>query len=138
MDAPDSPHEDSDTPARHEKPPVETLIGRALRLKCPRCGNGPLFESWFQMPQRCSGCNLKYERAPGYFLGSTYINYGLTAVLLLLVYPTLHFGCGLSNKQLAPWLAGLVVAFPLFVFRYSRALWLALDCQFDRSMYDAE
>ena len=86
------------------------------------------------MPEQCSGCRLKYERAPGYFLGAAYINYGVTAVLLLIVYPMLHYGFALSNKDLAPWLAGLVVAFPLFAFRYARALWLALDCQVEGTL----
>jgi uncharacterized protein (DUF983 family) len=136
MDEADSPLETDAPLMRMPKPPVEALIGRALRLRCPRCGIGPLFSGWFTMPERCSGCRLKYERAPGYFLGAAYINYGITAVLLLVVYPTLHYGFALSNKDLAPWLAGLVILFPLFAFRYARALWLALDCQFDRSMME--
>jgi uncharacterized protein (DUF983 family) len=113
------------------RPALETLVMRALRLRCPRCGEGRLFSGWFTMPVRCSRCGLKYERAPGYFLGSTYINYGLTALGLVVAYTGLHFGLGLTNRQLAPWLAGFCVLFPLWAFRYARALWLALDCHFD-------
>lgn len=134
----DPPPLHDSTPSRFPKPPIEKLVGRALRLRCPRCGTGRLFNGWFTMPQRCSDCRLKYERAPGYFLGASYINYGLTAVLLLFVYPTLHYGVGLSNKELAPWLAGLVILFPLLAFRYARALWLALDCQFDQSLLEID
>jgi hypothetical protein len=75
-----------------------------------------------------------YERAPGYFLGSSYINYGLTAVVLIIAYLVLHYGLDLTNRQVAPWLAGFCVLFPLWVFRYARALWLAVDCHFDRSV----
>jgi len=137
MDTPESPAEDAvSTHRRFPKPPVETLIARALRLRCTRCGQGKLFTGWFTMPERCSHCNFKYERDPGYFLGSAYINYGVTAVILLIAYPILHYGFALTNQQLAPWLAGLCVVFPLWAFRYARALWLALDCQFDASAYD--
>lgn len=137
MDTPHTPADDAFTTGpRFPKPPVEMLIGRALRLRCPRCGQGKLFSGWFTMPERCNGCNFKFERDPGYFLGSTYINYGVTAVILLVAYPILHYGFGLTNQQLAPWLAGLCVVFPLWAFRYARALWLALDCQFDASVYE--
>lgn len=132
-----APHPVSETDSRRfRKPPAETLIRRALRLRCPRCGVGRLFVGWFRMPERCAHCSLKYERAPGYFLGSAYINYGLTALLLLVLYPLLHYGMGLTNRELAPWLAGVCVLFPLWAFRYARALWLAMDCHFDRSVYE--
>lgn len=112
-----------------------TLISRALRLRCPRCGVGRLFTGWFSMPQRCSECGFRIqEREGGYYLGSTYVNYGVTAVLLLMLYPVLHYGFALSNEELAPWLTGACIAFPLWFFRYARALWLALDCHFDPSV----
>jgi uncharacterized protein (DUF983 family) len=114
--------------------PLGTLLSRALRLRCPRCGSGRLFSGWFTMPERCSGCRFKYERAPGYFLGSSYINYGLTAVVLIIAYLVLHYGFHLTNQQVAPWLAGFCVLFPLWAFRYARALWLAIDCHIDRSV----
>jgi hypothetical protein len=137
MDTPPPPADDAVTARpRFPKPPVETLIGRALKLRCPRCGQAKLFSGWFTMPERCSHCSFKFEREPGYFLGSTYLNYGATAVILLFLYPTLRFGFGYTNQQMAPWLAGLCVAFPLWFFRYARALWLAMDCQFDKSVYD--
>lgn len=116
------------------RPSLETLIGRALKLQCPRCGAGRLFRGWFTMPERCSECRLKFERAPGYFLGSTYINYGLTAVSLTAAYVLLHFGAGLSNRQLFWPLTAFCIAVPLTVFRHARALWLALDSHFDQSI----
>lgn len=116
------------------KVPPETLIGRALRLRCPRCGVGRLFTGWFTMPQRCSECGFRLERPGGYYLGSSYINYGLTAVALLGAYLVLHFRFGWTNQQLAPWLAAFCVLFPLWAFRYARALWLAMDCHFDQSV----
>ena len=120
------------------RPSAETLIARALKLRCPRCGNGQLFIGWFTMPERCSDCGLKYERAPGYFLGSSYINYGLTAVALTILYIALHFGLGWSNRELTFPLVGFCVIFPLLSFRHARALWLALDCHFDKSILAGE
>lgn len=125
---------DNETAPPVPRPSAEMLIGRALRLRCPRCGEGKLFIGWFTMPQRCPVCNLKYERAPGYFLGSSYINYALTAVALTVMYMALHFGLGWSNRELTFPLVGFCVLFPLISFRHARALWLALDCHFDKSI----
>ncbi|MEZ6067745.1 MAG: DUF983 domain-containing protein [Planctomycetaceae bacterium] len=124
----------AEAPAPLPRPPAEQLIGRALRLRCPLCGVGTLFTGWFTMPVSCPGCGLKYERAPGYFLGSSYINYGITAVLLTITYLVLHFGFGLTNRQLMYPLVGFCCLFPLWTFRYARALWLAMDCHFDKSI----
>lgn len=90
------------------------------------------------MPERCENCGLKYERAPGYFLGSAYVNYGITAIVLMASYFSLHFGVGWTNRQLAVPLAGFCMLFPLFAFRYARAIWLALDCHFDSSVLSDE
>ena len=124
---------DDDSPPQ-PRPSLEMLIGRALRLRCPRCGEGKLFKGWFTMPERCSECRLKYERASGYFLGAAYINYGLTAVMLTVTYFSLRFGFHLSNRQLAAPLAGFCIIVPLMLFRFARALWLAIDCHIDKSV----
>lgn len=120
------------------RPTIETLLGRALRLRCPRCGEGRLFLGWFTMPERCEHCRFKYERAPGYFLGSAYVNYGITAVILMITYFLLHFGVGWTNRQLAAPLSVFCVLFPLWAFRYARAIWLALDCHFDSNVMSDE
>ncbi|MBW3543408.1 MAG: DUF983 domain-containing protein [Planctomycetes bacterium] len=118
--------------------PFGTIVSRALKLRCPRCGAGPLFRGMFRMYDRCSSCGLKYERAPGYFLGSAYINYGVTAVLLTVAYVVLHFGFELTNRQLMAPLMTLVVVFPLAFFRWARSWWLAMDCYIDREGFESD
>jgi uncharacterized protein (DUF983 family) len=116
---------------------VQLLI-RAFRLRCPRCGQGRLFTGLFSMPVECSHCRLRYERAPGYFLGSIYINYGVTAVALTIGYFILHAALRFTNRQLAAPLVGFCVVFAMFFFRYARALWLTLDCFFDPASFDIQ
>jgi uncharacterized protein (DUF983 family) len=79
------------------RPSRAVLISRALRLRCPLCGTGQLFRTWFKMKPACAHCRLKFEREPGYYLGSIYINYGLTAVLM-----TLGYMLGVVFKWAAP------------------------------------
>ena len=90
------------------------------------------------MHEKCPNCNLLYERAPGYFLGSTYINYALTAILLTSTYVGLHFFAEIDNKYLIWPLVIFCIAFPLFFFRYARSLWFALDCYFDVSGFERD
>jgi hypothetical protein len=79
------------------------------------------------MNDRCPACDLHYEREPGYFLGSIYINYGLTALLVTIAYFTLYFSHVVS-PQAALWIVtAFALAFPIWFFRYARSLWLGFD-----------
>jgi uncharacterized protein (DUF983 family) len=116
-------------------------LGRAARLRCPRCGETPLFPrrgargtplarriaGWFTMVPSCALCGLVFERAQGYFVGAIYLNYAATVGLVMGGYLTLWAFSDLSTgAQLALWLP-VALAFPLWFFRYSRSLWLALE-----------
>ena len=35
---------------------------RALALRCPWCGKGPVLASWFRLRERCGACGLRLER----------------------------------------------------------------------------
>jgi uncharacterized protein (DUF983 family) len=102
------------------------VAGRAVRLRCPRCGQTPLFTGWFRMHARCDLCGLVFERAQGYWVGAIYVNYAATA-LIAVTGAFVLWGHGMSmTGQLALWIPFCVI-FPLWFFRYSRSLWLALE-----------
>lgn len=104
-----------------------TLVWRAIRLRCPLCGAGRLYASWFKMRPECPVCQAKFEREAGFFLGSIYFNYGLTAVIATIVYLVLFF-LRLDSHPLAT-IGPLVfvILFPLWFHRYARSLWLGFD-----------
>ena len=54
--------------------------GGRSRLRCPRCGRAPLFRGWFRMNAVCAVCDLRFERAQGYWVGAIYVNYAATTV----------------------------------------------------------
>ena len=102
-------------------------LRRAIALRCPRCGGTPLFRGWFTMAPACALCGLRFERAQGYFVGAIYVNYALTTVIAIAGYFVLWIYTEISTAvQLALWLP-FVTLFPLWFFRYSRSLWLALE-----------
>jgi uncharacterized protein (DUF983 family) len=108
-------------------PGTATLLWRALRLRCPKCGGAAIFLGWFAMNDRCPACGRLFNRSPGYFLGSIYFNYGLTAVLVVIAYFSFYFSHLMSGTPLLVLLTAFIVVFPLWFFRYARSLWLALD-----------
>ena len=47
------------------RPKVRQVLWRGWRRRCPQCGEGRLFESWFRMARDCMVCGLRFERRPG-------------------------------------------------------------------------
>ena len=90
--------------------PGRRIAPRALRLRCPRCGETPLFRGWFTMELACRLCGLRFERAQGYFVGAIYINYAVTTVIAVGGYFLLWRWLDLSTgAQFAIWVPFLVV-----------------------------
>ena len=111
-------------------------LGRILccsfQLKCPQCGEGALFQTYFKMFTHCAVCNLKFERESGYFIGAMYINYGATVLtafpsyFLFEKFTSIPFYVNLSVWAL------FSAIFPVIFYRYSKSLWLNLDYIFSR------
>jgi uncharacterized protein (DUF983 family) len=110
----------------------KTKVGRALLLRCPRCGSGGILASWFSLRERCPSCGLVFDRGEGHdhWLGAYAINLvlaeGLAAVIALAVlratWPK-YMGAQVTGMVLA-------VALPVLLFPFSRTLWLAWDLAF--------
>lgn len=103
------------------------LVGRALRLRCPLCGQGRLFKGLFAMNERCPHCSVKFEREPGFFLGSIYINYGVTAVVTSVLYLALMFSNWRSDIEQMGVTVAVAILLPLFLHRHARSLWAGFD-----------
>lgn len=110
---------------------LRTILWRSLRLRCPRCGEGRLFTGWLSMHERCPHCDFPFARGPGYFLGSIYFNYGLTALISTATYLGLFLGAGVDPDRLLWFVLAFCVLFPLWFFRYARSLWVGFDQYFD-------
>jgi hypothetical protein len=79
------------------------------------------------MHERCPHCDVKFEREPGFFLGSIYINYGLTALIVAVAYPLLLFAWNVPERQLLLGAVAFTVIFPILIFPVARSLWLGFD-----------
>ncbi|MBI3002357.1 MAG: DUF983 domain-containing protein [candidate division NC10 bacterium] len=106
---------------------IARILARGTRLRCPRCGAGPLFRGPFRMHEECLACLLPFEQEQGYFVGAIYVNYAATALVLVAVFVVFQLFPGvpiLLQLLLGGFLAVLV---PLIFFRHSRSLWMSLD-----------
>ena len=109
-----------------EQPPLRALLARALRLRCPRCGQGRLYAHGLTMLERCPVCGLRYEREQGYFVGAVYVNYAITTVTVLggVIMLDQLFGLSLATQLIVA--VPLALLLPLLVHRHARSIWLAV------------
>lgn len=86
-----------------------------------------MYSNWLRMNAQCEHCGTKFEREAGFFLGSIYFNYGLTALLVTVTYLILFFKRLESHPLTIAGTLTFVVLFPLWFHRYARSLWLGFD-----------
>ena len=104
-------------------------LGRALRLRCPVCGRGALFRGWFQGRATCPACGFHLEREEGYYLGAMLVNVVVAELLFVIGFAiTLIKTWPTPPWTLLTWGSMIGVAlFPIILYPFSRAVWLALD-----------
>ncbi len=109
-----------------------SLAMAVLNSRCPHCREGDMFErpayrldSFYKMYPECTHCGQDFLIEPGFYMGASYIGYGFTAVISVVValcYVTFF-------PKLNPWiviggiLAIIAILLPL-IFRYGRTLML--------------
>ncbi len=109
-----------------------------FHLKCPRCAEGDLFETPtfsfrkpFEMPQHCPKCGQPYFLEPGFYYGAMFISYIWTGWVSLLFVGILIWGFGLGVNAAFALLVLLMAVLYVWIFRVSRAMWLAFNVKYD-------
>jgi uncharacterized protein (DUF983 family) len=116
------------------KSSVATKFVRALGLGCPRCGSHGILRHWFKMQDHCPGCGLALERGESsdFWIGAYVFNLA-GGELLAIGIPVIWV---ISSSPNPPWgriqalAIVLAIVMPLFLFPFSRTLWLAWDLSF--------
>ena len=116
------------------------LYGRALRLRCPHCGEGRIKGSWMKMRRVCPACGLRTDRGEeDFFLGAMMANMVLSEFLVVLAaiayivvrYPDVPWDA-------VGWMAlALAVVAPFLFYPFGHSVWLASDILI-RPVTDAE
>jgi uncharacterized protein (DUF983 family) len=106
------------------RPPVRVVLGRGMRGRCPRCGEGRLFQRWVETFERCSECHLLYQRNYGDIWMFTNI---MDRVPILFGIAAVFFGFRATNLVTGSlFLAALAIPM-IATVRHRQGLALALD-----------
>jgi uncharacterized protein (DUF983 family) len=107
-------------------------LGRGMARRCPRCGSGDLFASFFRLRSRCPRCAYGFEREEGYWLGAMIVIMALTE----LVFAAFFVGGMVLTWPDVPWTLLLVVGValniivPVFGYPWSQTTWMGLHLAF--------
>ena len=106
------------------------LTARGLSLRCPRCGGGSIFRSWWSLKPTCPHCHFELDRGErDFWIGGYAVNLVLAEFIVTVILLTIV----LVRWPVVPWTflqfggAALAVIFPILTFPLSRVLWLAWD-----------
>jgi uncharacterized protein (DUF983 family) len=119
---------------RGAKSSTSAKFGRAILLRCPRCGGRGILRTWFKMADRCPTCGLALERgeASEFWIGAYVFNL-VAGEILAIGIPIIWM---IASAPRQPWTAIqitaalLAVVLPIAFFPFSRTLWLAWDLSF--------
>jgi uncharacterized protein (DUF983 family) len=107
-------------------------------MKCPKCRQGDLFLSPFNiskpiaMHEKCTNCNQDFEPEPGYYFGAMFISYIWTGWFCLFIVGIAMLIFGWSANQSIALLIGILVISYLWILRISRSMYIHLDVKYKR------
>ena len=111
-----------------------------LNSKCPRCHEGDFhltnnpydLKNFGKNHEKCSECEYRFEKEPGFFYGAMYVSYSLAiafsvaiGVAILVLFPSATYVVHIAGILLV-----IVGTMPL-TFRLSRVIWMNLFQHFD-------
>ena len=115
-------------------PTLLTAAGRALTLRCPRCGARGILAGWFALKDACPVCALGLRRVPDSdeWFGGYFVN--LIASELLMVFVVV--GYVLATIPDVRWenveVLGvvMVIVSPIVSYPFAKILWVAVELEF--------
>ena len=104
---------------------------RGLKLRCPACGVGRLYQSFVKMNDECPCCHMVFAREQGYFIGAIYVNVIVTESLIFSAYLISLWVLPVITSTVYIVLFILAFMLPLAFYRHARSIWLSFDYVID-------
>ncbi|MGH2755292.1 MAG: DUF983 domain-containing protein [Actinomycetota bacterium] len=107
-------------------------IARGFKRRCPRCGEGKAFDSYFRLRTHCPVCRYPFEREEGYWTGAMIVNIAACEIWFFV----LLVGVLIATAPDVDWGTVLIVALvtngllPIVFYPFSKTIWMALDLHF--------
>ena len=111
-----------------------------FKMKCPRCQEGDFFISHpydlrkaGNTHEKCSNCDLKYSKEPGFYYGAMYVSYGLTVALFVAMWVSfnLFFENISVGLQIFLIISTTVLLTP-YIYALSKIIWINIIIKYDR------
>ena len=136
-----------------DKKPKPNYLWSILTLRCPRCRRGDMFRNKnpykklslhniLNMYDHCPVCHQKYDLEPGFWIGTSYVSYGVMVAISAISFMIWWFIVGISvdDNRVFYWIIfnGLLLLFlQPWVMRLSRLIYLGFFVKYNEN-YDKE
>jgi len=110
-------------PSGHET--IWPRLWRGMKLRCPRCGNGKLFQAYFKPVEHCSNCQQKWSdvRAD---LAPAWAAMTLSAHLTVLIWHFAFWRTDMPDWLLITYLSIIATAICLISLPSMKGLFMAI------------
>lgn len=113
---------------------IGRAAGRALLLRCPRCGARGMIAGWLKLKDACPVCALALRRAPEHdeWFGGYFVNLIASESLMLAVV----IGFVAWSWPAVPWTTVealavvMVIVSPVLSYPFAKLLWIAVELVF--------
>jgi uncharacterized protein (DUF983 family) len=106
---------------------IAKVLGRALALRCPACGQSSIVRKPFHVKHHCDSCRSLFKREEGFFVGAILANVVTTEFVILMVCVVWLMVIGASYETVLVVLFVIALVFPVAFFHHSWSLWLGFD-----------
>ncbi len=119
---------------------IPEIIYSVATNTCPHCHKGKVFENsnpysftkGLKMKDSCSECGLKYEREPGFFYGSLYVNYALSSGIFIVLYLSDALWIHMETWLLLTLVVVLLLGLYPVTYRLGRLFWINFFIRYDK------
>ena len=112
---------------RTDRPQIKSILTRCATLRCPACGQAPIFQAPFRVRHYCPSCAALFEREEGFFVGAIMINVVATEAAGLCVYLACLLIIGYNENLILMTFLPLSFILPVAFYHHSWSAWLGLD-----------
>jgi uncharacterized protein (DUF983 family) len=120
---------DAASPTESSEPTALQAIGRGMRRRCPRCGEGLIFERFIEVRDRCTRCSFVFEERSGDTWGFWVL---LDRLFLAIPIVLIMLGFATSSLRLRLLLIGLLLIPLIATMPHRQGVAIALDYLFRR------
>lgn len=110
-----------------ERRSIFKILWRALRLRCPVCGESSIVGSPFHIKHQCPACDALFKREAGFFVGAIMANVVTTEFVILLLYVASLPVIDTRFDLVLTCLSVVALVFPVAFYHHSWSLWLGFD-----------